>query len=290
MRIGLIGTGIMGKPMGMNLVKAGYALNVYNRTKEKTKELVDAGANLCESPKEVAEKSDVIITIVSDSPDVEQVVLGENGISSAAPRGQIVIDMSTISAKITRKIAQKLEEIGMEMLDAPVSGGDVGAKNATLTIMVGGKKEMFEKCKPVFEALGRTITYFGDHGMGQLVKQCNQIVISVTTLAVAEALSFAKKAGLDQKAVIGALSGGSAKSWILENGGPKMVDKDYKPGFMIKLLRKDLNLVMESAKELKIPLPATSVVLQLYNSIAADGGDELSTFALAKVFEKLEDA
>ncbi len=286
-KIGFIGTGIMGKPMAMNLIKAGYTLNVYNRTKEKTKELVEMGATAYNSPKDIAENSDVIITIVSDSPDVENVVLGENGISSATSHNQIVIDMSTISPKVTRKISQRLEELGMEMLDAPVSGGDVGAKNATLTIMVGGKKEIFDKCKSILEVMGKTVTYMGDHGMGQMTKLCNQILGALHTLAACEALALAKKAGLDQKTVLNAVLGGSAKSWILENGGPKIIDKDFKPGFMVKLMQKDLNLVLESARDLKLSLPATSLVQQLYNSVAADGGEELSTFSLIKALEKL---
>lgn len=286
LKVGFVGTGIMGKPMAMNLMKAGYTVNVYNRTKEKTKELVEKGATLCESPKEVAEKSDLIITIVSDSPDVEQVILGKNGMSEATPRGQIVIDMSTISPTVTRRIAQKLEEIGMEMLDAPVSGGEKGAIEGTLTIFAGGKKEVYEKCLPIFQAMGKTITYFGDHGMGQMTKLCNQILVGVHTLAAAEALSLAKKSGLDKKTVLDALLGGSAKSWILENVGSKMVENDYTPGFMVKLMRKDLRLILESSKELNIPLPATALAFQLFNLIASESSEE-GISALAKVFERI---
>lgn len=286
-KIGFIGLGIMGKPMALNLLKAGFKVIAYNRTKEKVNAIVDAGGEEGLSPKEVAENSDIIITIVSDSPDVEDVILGENGIIKGAKAGSVVIDMSTISPSVTKEIATKLKEINVEMLDAPVSGGDVGAINGTLSIMVGGVSETLERCKPIFEAMGKSITHCGRNGMGQTTKLCNQILVSVTNMAVSEAVLFAQKSGLDAHTMVEATKAGAAGSWQLSNLAPKMVDEDYAPGFMIDLQQKDLRLVLEAAEELHLPLPALSYVHQLYKSNQSNGEGKEGTQALYKSVMRL---
>ncbi|MCK5088112.1 MAG: NAD(P)-dependent oxidoreductase, partial [Melioribacteraceae bacterium] len=264
-KIGFIGMGIMGQPMSLNLIKAGFDVTAYNRTESKTKPIVVAEGKSASSPKETAENSDIIITIVSDTPDVEEVILGENGVINGAKEGSVVIDMSTISPSATQEIAERLSEKGIEMLDAPVSGGDTGAINGTLAIMVGGKKEVLENCMPVFEAMGKTITHCGANGMGQIVKLCNQILVSVTNMAVSEAVLFAQKSGVDAQTMIEATKGGAAGSWQLANQGPKMVDEDFAPGFMIDLQQKDLRLVLEAASKMNLPIPALSLVHQFYH-------------------------
>ena len=214
--IGFIGLGIMGRPMCRNLLKAGYPVTVYNRTKEKSEAFAKEGAKKADSPAEASVNSDVIITIITDTPDVEEVILGENGVIHGAKPGSVVIDMSTISPSVTRSIAASLSEKGVDMLDAPVSGGDTGARAGTLAIMVGGKKEVFQRCLRIFEVLGKSITHVGDHGMGQTVKLCNQILVSVTNLAVCEALLFAKKSGVDPGIMIEATALGSSQIWVLK--------------------------------------------------------------------------
>lgn len=286
-KIGFIGLGIMGKPMALNLLKAGFKVIAYNRTKEKVNAIVDAGGEEGLSPREVAENSDIIITIVSDSPDVEDVILGENGIIKGIKAGSVVIDMSTISPSVTKEIATKLNEINVEMLDAPVSGGDVGAINGTLSIMVGGSSETLERCKPIFEAMGKSITHCGENGMGQTTKLCNQILVSVTNMAVSEAVLFAQKSGLDAHTMVEATKGGAAASWQLSNLAPKMVNEDFAPGFMIDLQQKDLRLVLEAAEELHLPLPALSYVHQLYKSNQANGEGKEGTQALYKSVKRL---
>jgi len=248
-KIGFIGLGIMGKPIALNLLKAGFSVIAYNRTKEKVKAIVYAGGKEGLTPKEVAANSDIIITIVADSPDVQDVILGENGVINGAKEGSVVIDMSTISPSVTKEIAAKLKEKNIEMLDAPVSGGDVGAINGTLSIMVGGNSETLERCKPIFEAMGKSVTHCGKNGMGQTTKLCNQILVSVTNMAVSEAVLFAQKSGLDAHTMVEATKGGAAGSWQLSNLAPKMVDEDYAPGFMIDLQQKDLRLVLEKLQK-----------------------------------------
>lgn len=286
-KIGFVGLGIMGKPMALNLIKAGFEVIAFNRTKEKVEAIIKAGGKAANTPKEVAENSDIIITIVSDSPDVKNVILGENGIIFGIKEGSVVIDMSTISPSVTKDIAEKLKAKNVEMLDAPVSGGDVGAINATLSIMVGGNSNTLERCKPVFEALGKTITHCGANGMGQTTKLCNQILVSVTNMAVSEAVLFAQKSGLNAHTMVEATKGGAAGSWQLANLGPKMVNEDYTPGFMIDLQQKDLRLVIEAAEELHLPLPALTYVHQLYKSNQANGEGREGTQALYKSVKRL---
>ena len=240
-----------------------------------------------DSPKEVAENSDIIITIVSDTPDVEDVILGEQGVIHGAKAGSVVIDMSTISPSATKEMAAKLKEKNVDMLDAPVSGGDTGAINGTLAIMVGGDKEVLDRCMPVFNAMGKTITHTGTNGMGQVVKLCNQILVSVTNMAVSEAVLFAQKSGVDPHTMIEATKGGAAGSWQLANLGPKMVDEDFAPGFMIDLQQKDLRLVLEAASQLNLPLPALSYVHQMYTSNQANGEGKEGTQALYKSIRRL---
>lgn len=286
-KIGFIGLGIMGKPMALNLIKAGYELVVFNRTLSKMDELIKAGAIGVNSPKEVADNSDVIITIVSDTTDVEEVILGENGVICGTKEGSVVIDMSTISPSVTKEIAEKLKKKNIDMLDAPVSGGDTGAINGTLAIMVGGKLEVLNKYMPIFNAMGKTITHAGSNGMGQIVKLCNQILVSVTNMAVSEAVLFAQKSGVDPHTMIEATKGGAAGSWQLANLGPKMVDEDYAPGFMIDLQQKDLRLVLEAASQINLPLPALSYVHQMYTSNQANGEGKEGTQALYKAVRRL---
>jgi 3-hydroxyisobutyrate dehydrogenase len=226
--------------------------------------LLDAGAGSANSPKEVAEKSDIVITIVTDSPDVEGVILGPSGVIQGAKPGMIVIDMSTISPTVTRKIAEKLSKKGVKMLDAPVSGGDVGAQQGTLSIMVGGEMEVFEEALPVFRAMGKTITRVGGNGDGQVVKAVNQILVGMNMLGVAEALMFASKAGVDLEKCFQAVSGGAAGSWQLTNNGKKLLEGDLEPGFKVKDYVKDLRIIMETAAEVNMPLLGTSTVQQLF--------------------------
>ncbi len=287
MRIGFIGLGIMGQPMCLNLLKAGFPLTVYNRTAARTKTVAEAGAQVASSPADVAARSEVIITMVTDSPDVVQVITDENGVLAGLHKGSVVIDMSTISPAVTRQLAEQIETHGGEMLDAPVSGGDSGAKAGTLAIMVGGKREVFQRCLPVFQAMGKSITYVGGHGMGQTVKLCNQILVSVTNLAVCEAIQLATHSGVDPNTMIEAVKNGAAGSWQLSNLGPKMVAGDFAPGFMIDLQQKDLKLALEAARELHLPLPALSLVHQLFFSCQAHGEGREGTQALIKSLQRL---
>jgi 3-hydroxyisobutyrate dehydrogenase len=287
-RVGFVGLGIMGRPMSENLIKAGYELTVYNRTsRPSTAQLVSMGAKVASSPKQVAQESDVVITNVTDTPDVEQVILGPGGVIEGAKKGLIVIDMSTISPSATRKIAERLSSAGASMLDAPVSGGEKGAKEGTLTIMVGGPQEAYDACLPIFQAMGKKVTRMGESGAGQLTKLANQILVACSMLAVSECMVFAKKAGLDQKKVIDALGAGAASSWTLLNLAPRAVDRDFAPGFKVKLLQKDLKLVLSAASELKVALPNTSIAQQLYNSLEAEGRSEDGTQRLLEILEQL---
>ncbi len=286
-KIGFVGLGIMGKPMALNLMKAGFELVVYNRTSSKMDELIKAGATGANSPKEIAKNCEIIITIVSDSPDVEEVILGEDGIIQGVKGGSVVIDMSTISPAVTKNIAATLKEKGVDMLDAPVSGGDTGAINGTLAIMVGGESDVLERCMPIFNALGKTITHTGTNGMGQIVKLCNQILVSVTNMAVSESVLFAQRSGVDAHTMIEATKGGAAGSWQLANLGPKMADEDFAPGFMIDLQQKDLRLVLEAAAQINLPLPALSYVYQIYIGNQANGEGREGTQALYKSVKRL---
>ena len=288
--IGFIGLGIMGRPMALNLVKAGYELAVWNRTVSKMKPLVEAGATACASPAEVAERAGMIISIVSDSPDVEQVALGPNGVIESARPGLLYVDMSTISPRVAREVAARLAQKGTDMLDAPVSGGERGAVEGTLSIMVGGSSEGFERARPVFECLGRTVTHMGPGGSGQAAKLCNQVVCVLNILATCEGLMLARRSGLDIDQLLSAITKGAAGSWMLENLGPKMAARDFAPGFLVRLQQKDLRLVLETADELKLPLPGTGLVNQLFRAVEAAGGGELGTQALVTALERLSGA
>jgi 3-hydroxyisobutyrate dehydrogenase len=286
-RVGFIGLGVMGKPMAINLLRAGYPLTVWNRTKSKMDELIAMGAYGASSPKEVAERSDVVITMVTDSPDVEDVILGPNGVIHGARPGLIVIDMSTISPKVTRRIADELSKKGVKMLDAPVSGGERGAREATLSIMVGGPREAFEECLPILETLGKKITYMGPTGMGQTAKLCNQVICALNIQAVCEGLMLGAKAGLDLRRLLEAVSAGAASSWMLINLGPKMIERDFKPGFKIRHQQKDLRLALELAAELNLPLPGTALVQQILRIAEAEGLGEEGTQAAIVAMEKI---
>lgn len=265
-KVGFVGLGLMGNPMSKNLIKAGHDVRVWNRTASRADDVVAAGATAGSSPADVASKSEVIVTIVSDSDDVAEVVVGGNGVIEGAPPDSVVIDMSTISPSVTRDIASRLREKGVYMLDAPVSGGVNGAEAGTLSIMVGGDKEVFDRCMPVLEAMGGSITLCGGNGMGQTTKLANQIVGLGTLAAMCEGLVFAAKAGDDLDAVLSAFGGGAAGSWMVENLGPKVLDGDFVPGFMVDLAQKDLRLVLESAAEMNMPLFTTPIVSQIFRS------------------------
>jgi 3-hydroxyisobutyrate dehydrogenase len=288
-KVAVVGLGIMGRPMAANLLKAGCEVTVYNRSGKKADEFVEAhGGRRAAGPAEAARNAEVVITMVGDSSDVEAVVLGPGGVAEGAARGSVVIDMSTISPAVTRRIAAELGERGVEMLDAPVSGGEPGAVAGTLTIMVGGKAEVFERCRPVFEALGKTINHMGPSGAGQLTKLVNQIICSDTLLAVCEGLLFASKAGLDVQKVVAALSGGSAQSAMLTAMAPKIIGRDFRPGFFVMHERKDLRLVLEAAQELGLALPGTGLVQQLYNALEGEPGAATQSHALlVRALEKL---
>jgi len=286
-KVGFIGLGIMGMPMARNLLKAGFEVVAYNRTKSKAEALAEEGAKKVGSPRELARECPVVITMVSDTPDVKEVVLGENGVIEGIKPDAVVIDMSTISPLVTRDIAARLKEKGVHMLDAPVSGGEQGAINGTLSIMVGGDAEVFERCKPIFEAMGKNIVHVGSNGIGQTVKLMNQVLVAGNLNAVAEALVFGQKAGVDLDKAINAIKGGAAGSWQLENLGPRIIKRDFRPGFMIDLIQKDLNLVMETNAALKMPLLVTSLVHQMYYSLQFSGEGRSGTQALVKVMESL---
>ena len=285
-RIGFVGLGIMGAPMALNLMKAGFSLKVYNRSdRPGVREVVEAGGRRAASPREAAEGSDVIITIVTDTPDVEAVILGEDGVVQGARRGATVIDMSTISPRVTREISARLQESGVHMLDAPVSGGDVGARQGTLSIMVGGEQAVFDDCRPVFEAMGKNINLIGGSGAGQTTKACNQIAVACANLAMAEALMLAAASDMDVQKVLDAISGGAAGSWQMTNLGPRILKGDFDPGFMVRLQQKDLKLVLEAANDVKLALPGTSIAHQYFNIVERLGGADDGTQALIKAYE-----
>jgi 2-hydroxy-3-oxopropionate reductase len=286
-RIGFIGLGIMGSPMAQNLLKAGFHLTVYNRSKPPVDALVSAGAKSAPSPKAVAERSDLVITMVTDSEAVEDVVMGEEGVAEGAHEGLVLIDMSTISPSVTRSVSASLAAKGVGMLDAPVSGGDTGAREGTLTIMVGGPAPVFEACLPVLQVLGKKVVHMGATGAGQLTKLANQILVACNMVGVCECLNFATRAGLDVGKLIDSLSAGAASSWSLVNLGPKVAKRDFAPGFKVKLLQKDLRYVLSSANDLDAPLPATALVHQLYTRLEEEGLGDLGTQALLTAIEQL---
>ena len=280
--VGFIGLGIMGLPMAGHLLKAGYDLQVYNRTQSKADELVAAGAKRANTPAEAAAGADIVITIVSDSPQVEHVVFGENGAFGAMLEGALLIDMSSISATATRDFADRLKQKGLYMLDAPVSGGDVGAINATLTIMVGGEQSQFDRAQPLFDVMGSKATLLGSNGAGQVAKSCNQVLVVTALMGVCEALLLAEKQDLDLEKVISALVGGAAASFQLEMLGPKVAVQDYAPGFMVDLVVKDLHIVQQVAKSSGLSLQTTNLVTEYFEKVQADGDGALGTQALKK--------
>ena len=286
LKLGFVGLGIMGTPMAGHLIAAGHTVFISTRSKVPD-ELAKSAATICASPAEVAKQADIIITMVPDTPDVEKVLFGEHGIASGLSKGKIVVDMSSISPIETRVFAQRINALGCEYLDAPVSGGQLGAKGATLTIMVGGSEATFAKVKPVFELMGKNITLVGGNGAGQVTKVANQIIVALNIEAVAEALVFASKAGADPAKVREALMGGFASSKILEVHGERMIKRTFDPGFRIELHQKDLNLALSSAKALGVSLPNTASAQELFNSCSAYGGKAWDHSAMVKALEKM---
>jgi 2-hydroxy-3-oxopropionate reductase len=284
---GFVGLGIMGGGMSRNLLNAGVPLTVYNRTRARATALAEAGASVADSPAALAAASDVVFVCVSDTPDVEHVLLGGDGVIEGARPGSLVVDMSTISPQATRDVAAKLAERGVAMLDAPVSGGSEGAAKGTLSIMVGGSEADLDRAMPFLRAMGTTITHVGPIGAGQLCKLVNQVLVVVNMLAASEALLLAQAGGLDVNKTIEAVAGGAAGSWMLANRGPQVARRDWTPGFTIDLQQKDLRLVLESADELGIPALATSMVSQLYRTLQRDGLGGEGNHALVKALERL---
>lgn len=286
-RVGFIGLGIMGAPMAANLLNAGFEVTVWNRSPSRTKPLIDAGAKGVESPAAVAAVSEVTLSCVTNSADVEEVALGPAGVIHGATPGSVYIDCSTIAPETARKVAEQLGRKQIDMLDAPVSGGDVGAKAGTLAIMVGGPVEVFERCRPIFEAMGKTIVHVGPSGAGQVVKLCNQVAGGLNLLAVAEAINLARRSDVDPAKMLEVVSAGAAGSWMLTNLGPRAVNRDYAPGFMVDLMQKDLRLVLDAAFDTRTPLPGTALVSQLFQSIQAEGRGTDGTQAIVDAIEKL---
>lgn len=285
--VGFIGLGIMGSGMAANLIRAGFSVTVWNRTAERMTSLVELGATAAAGPAEVAAAGDIIITCVSDTADVEQVVLGPGGVIEGARPGSLLIDCSTISPTATQAIAATLRERGIHMLDAPVSGGSEGAAKGTLSIMIGGEADQLERAMPALTAMGRTITHVGGHGTGQMAKLVNQVLVVVTMQAVAEALLLAQAGGLDLEQTLAAVGGGAAGSWMLNNRGPQVINRDWRPGFTIDLQQKDLRLVLEAADQLGIPLPSTAFVFQNYRALQQAGLGGEGNHALVKALERL---
>jgi len=286
-KLGFIGLGIMGKPMAGHLVRAGHEVSVYDLNPASVQELSSKGASACKSSKEVAQKSEIIFIIVQDTPDVEAVLFGKDGLVEGLKPKSIVVDMSSISPIATKEFAKKLAGMNVEMLDAPVSGGQVGAENAALSIMVGGEAEVFEKIKPYFQLMGKNIVHVGGNGDGQTCKVANQIVVALNIEAVAEALLFASKAGADPVKVRAALMGGFAQSRILELHGERMLNRTFNPGFRIRLHQKDLNLALQAARSMGVSLPNTATAQELFNAVAAQGGIDLDHSAMVLALEKL---
>ena len=287
LKVGYIGLGLMGKPIASNILKAGFPLVVHNRSRSSVSELVMKGAKEAFSPAEVASQVDVIFTNLPDSPDVESVVLGENGIKSGGKPGLIFVDNSTIKPIVSRNIATSLAENGILALDAPVSGGDIGAINATLTIMVGGPIEALEKVRPIFESMGKTITHIGAAGTGQIAKAANQIMVAAQMVAMSELLIFAQKAGADPKKVVEAIRGGAAQCWTLDVKPPRLFSGNRQPGFKASMQSKDLNIVLDTAREYGIPLPSCSIDQQLYSGMVQNSLGNLDNSAIIGLIEIL---
>jgi 2-hydroxy-3-oxopropionate reductase len=284
--VGFIGLGIMGRPLAGHLVAAGYTLFAHSRSSIPA-ELVKSGATACRTSTEVARKADIIITMLPDTPDVEEVLFGSEGVAEGLTSGKIVVDMSSISPIATKEFANRIGKMGCSYLDAPVSGGEVGARTATLTIMVGGQPDIFRRVQPLFEVMGKNVTLVGPNGDGQTAKVANQIIVALTIEAVGEALLFAAKAGADPAKVREALMGGFASSKILEVHGERMIKRNFEPGFRIELHRKDLNLALEGARQLNLALPNTAGCQELFNSAVAAGGARWDHLALVHVLEEM---
>jgi len=286
-RVGFVGLGLMGLPMARNILNAGYHLTVWNRTAAKAAPLVAGGARQAGSAADVARVSDVVVTIVTDSPDVEAVVGSADGVLSGATAGSTWIDMSTISPEVTRRLGAAAAERGVAALDAPVSGGPPGAEAGTLSIMVGGDQEVFDACLPLLQTMGKTITRVGDLGAGQVTKACNQVVIAATLAGIAEALVLGAKAGVDPSLIRQALLGGYAGSRLLEVHGQRMIDHAFDPGFFVKLHDKDLHIVLDMARGLGVAAPVSALAAQHFNTLIADGDGELDNSSMLKVYERL---
>src|SRR5690625_521212 len=282
-KVGFIGLGIMGKPMALNLIKAGYSLSVFEGNKASG-DLASAGAHVFKSSREVAHASDVFITMLPDSPQVVVAVFGLVGILGGIRKGALFIDMSTIAPSTARKVYAALQEIGVEALDAPVSGGQIGAEQGMVSIMVGGNKGAFERAKPLFDVLGKSAVLIGEAGAGQITKACNQIIVGTTIQGVVEALALARKAGVDLEKVREALLGGFAQSRILDLHGKRIIENNFEPGFKIKLHRKDMDIALQAGKELSVPLYSSALVATLMDAMLAKGHGELDHSSLAKLF------
>lgn len=290
MKVGFIGLGIMGRPMVLNLIKAGHSVHVWSRREVSLEPAVAAGAVACPSAAAVAAMSEVVISMVADAPDVEQVTLGPQGVAEGARPGLTHVDMSTIAPSQARDIAARLALRGVTMLDAPVSGGEVGAINAALTVMVGGDEAAFEKVLPVLQALGKSVTYIGASGAGQVTKACNQILTGVGVAMVAEALNFARASGVDPARVREAMLGGFAGSKILENHGQRMLDRNFKPGFKAWMHSKDMKIVLDEAHRLGIVTPTSAITAQLFNALVGGGDGEQDTISVLKLLERMSGA
>jgi len=288
-RIGFIGLGLMGKPMARNLMKSGFDLVVHNRSRAVVDQLVSEGADPADSPKEAAAAADVIITMLPEDSQVTAVVTAADGVSESIRQDAVLVDMSTISPTTTRRLAARVAARGAHMLDAPVSGGVEAVSAASLTIMVGGKAEIFERVLPVFQKLGKNINHIGDHGAGQVTKAANQIIVGLTIQAVAEALIFAKKSGVDPVKVRRAIMGGYAQSRVLELHGQRMLDRNFQPGGKIKSHRKDIEIVLSVAREMGICLPGTAMISQLFNAVVAHDGSDWDHSAIVTVLESMSD-
>lgn len=286
LRVGYIGLGLMGKSIARNIMKAGYPIFIHNRSRAAVDELAAEGAVPATSPKEVAEQVDIVFTNLPDSPDVEKVALGENGIIAGAHHGLIFVDNSTIKPATARMIAEKLKEKGILSLDAPVSGGDIGAKNATLTVMVGGDAEALEKVMPVFQAMGKTVTHVGEAGAGQVAKAANQIMVAAQMVAMGELLVFSKKAGVDPRKVVDAIKGGAAQCWTLDVKPPRLFDGNRNPGFKAHMQLKDLRIVLDTATEYDIPVSSAEEHTKLFEQMISLGMGELDNSAVVGVVEK----
>ena len=285
--VGWIGTGVMGKSMCAHILNAGYKISVYNRTKEKAKELVDMGAIWCSNPREVAEKSDIVFTIVGFPHDVEEVYLGDNGILKSIKNGSIVVDMTTSEPSLAQRIYNEAKKLGVSSLDAPVSGGDVGAKNGELAIMIGGDNEIYEKVLPFFELMGKNISYMGKEGAGQHTKVSNQILIASTMIGTIESLLYAYKAGNDLDKVIQVIGKGAAGCWSINNLGPRIAKDNFEPGFFIKHFVKDMGIALKEARILKLSLPGLALAYQFYMYAMALGLENLGSQGLYKVLGKM---